>query len=439
MMSGPVRDQYEAYPYPARDPKDERTRLIAGSPSNLAEIDHYVFAGRGDFAKPFRALVAGGGTGDAAIMLAQQLSDWARECGRAAPGEVVYLDLSGAAREIAEARARTRGLTNISFHRGSLLELPGLGLGGFDYIDCCGVLHHLEDPPAGLKALTEALRAAGGMGLMLYAPLGRTGVYPAQAMLRGLGEGGLGEDLPLGERVVLARRLLDALPATNWLRRNPFLGDHKKSDAELVDLLLHARDRAYHVEQVVELVAGAGLRLVSFIEPARYQPASYLKDPVLLKRLAGLDPLARAAFAEKLAGNIKKHILYVVKGANPADTVARAETPDVVPVTRQVPGPELARAILKGPRIKAELDGLSLSFALPRLAAPMLARVDGRASLGEIHARLQALDSGLDWASFKAQFDRLYAVLNGLNHLLLRFPRDGMGQQVPEVKQKKTK
>lgn len=430
-MSEAVRDQYEAYPYPARDPKDERTRLIVGSPSNLAEIDHYVFAGRGDFAKPFRALIAGGGTGDAAIMLAQQLSDWARERGSAGPGEVVYLDLSQAAREIAEARARVRGLTNISFHQGSLLELSELDLGNFNYIDCCGVLHHLEDPPAGLAALAEVLDAAGGMGLMVYAPLGRTGVYPAQVMLRSLGEGGLGggrrgEELPLGERVSLARRLLDALPATNWLKRNPFLGDHKRSDAELVDLLLHARDRAYSVEQVASLVVGAGLRLASFIEPARYQLASYLKDPILLKRLGGLDPLARAAFAEALAGNIKKHILYVVKSTNHADSVARAETPAAVPVARQVPGPELARAILKGPRIVAELDGLSLSFALPRLAVPILTRVDGRASLGEIHASLQGLDSGLDWDSFKAQFDQLYAVLNGLNHLLLRHPnKDG--------------
>ncbi len=433
-MSEPVRDQYEAYPYPARDPKDERTRLIAGSPSTLAEIDHYVFAGRGDFAKPFRALVAGGGTGDAAIMLAQQLSDWARERGRAAPGEVVYLDLSEAARKIAEARARARGLTNISFHQGSLLELPrrsfgslgGLkgpgGPGGFDYIDCCGVLHHLEDPPAGLAALTEVLQAAGGMGLMVYAPLGRTGVYPAQAMLRGLGA-----ELPLGKRVALARRLLDALPATNWLKRNPFLGDHKRDDAELVDLLLHARDRAYSVTEAAELVAGAGLRLVDFIEPVRYEPATYLKDPVLLKRLDGLEPLARAVFAETLAGNIKKHVFYVVKGSNGADTVARAETPEAVPVAREIPGPELARAITKGPRIKAELDGLSLSFALPRLAAPILTRVDGQASLGEIHAELQALDSGLGWDAFKAQFDQLYAVFNGLNHLLLRHPAKGGG------------
>ena len=426
-MSEPVRDQYEAYPYPARDPKDERKRLIAGSPSNLVEIDHYVFAGRGDFAKPFRALVAGGGTGDAAIMLAQQLSDRARERGQSAPGEVVYIDVSQAARDIAEARARERGLTDITFHRGSLLDLPDLGLGKFDYIDCCGVLHHLEDPSAGLAALAEVLEPAGGMGLMVYAPFGRGGVYPAQAMLRGLGEGGLGEKLPLAERVGLARRLLAALPATNWLRRNPFLGDHKQSDAELVDLLLHARDRAYSVEEAAELIAGAGLRLVSFIEPARYEPASYLKDPVLLRRLIGLDPLARAAFAEKLAGNIKKHVFYVVKASNRADSVARAETPAAVPVTRELPGPELARAVTKGGRIAADFDGIPVGFALPRLAAAILTRVDGRASLGDIHAALQALDSALGWDSFKAQFDRLHAALNGLNHLLLRHPGDGDG------------
>ena len=63
-MTDPVRAQYEAYPYPARDPADERKRLIAGSPSHLLEINHYLFAGRRDFTHPFRALFAGGGTGD---------------------------------------------------------------------------------------------------------------------------------------------------------------------------------------------------------------------------------------------------------------------------------------------------------------------------------------------------------------------------------------
>ncbi|HZT18314.1 MAG TPA: methyltransferase, partial [Dongiaceae bacterium] len=106
-MTDPVLAQYEAYPYPDRRPGDEKTRLVEGSPSHLREIDHYVFGGRRDFAQPFRALVAGGGTGDGLVMLAQQLAD-ART-----PAEIVYLDLSAAARRIAEARARTRGLAGI--------------------------------------------------------------------------------------------------------------------------------------------------------------------------------------------------------------------------------------------------------------------------------------------------------------------------------------
>ena len=146
-MNEPVRDQYEAYPYPERDPADEAKRLISGSPSDLHEINHYVFGGRLDTAKPFRALVAGGGTGDGTIMLAQMLA-W-----RDSPAEIVYLDLSEAALEVTRARAAARGLANLRFVRGSLLDLPNLGLGAFDYIDCCGVLHHLPEPAAGLAIL----------------------------------------------------------------------------------------------------------------------------------------------------------------------------------------------------------------------------------------------------------------------------------------------
>ena len=60
-----IRSQYEVHPYPPRDPDDERRRLITGSPRHIHEINHYVFGGKRDFSKPFRALIAGGGTGDA--------------------------------------------------------------------------------------------------------------------------------------------------------------------------------------------------------------------------------------------------------------------------------------------------------------------------------------------------------------------------------------
>ena len=50
-----VRAQYEALPYPPRDPRDEAIRLITGTPSHILEISHYLFAGRLNFSRPFRA------------------------------------------------------------------------------------------------------------------------------------------------------------------------------------------------------------------------------------------------------------------------------------------------------------------------------------------------------------------------------------------------
>src|SRR5262245_18218540 len=202
-MTERVRAQYDAYPYLPRDPRDEAKRLIEGSASHLLEINHDVFAGRRDFRKPFRALIAGGGTGDGTIMLAQHLAD------RGCPDEIVYLDVSSAARAIAEARARQRNLTNIHFVTASLLDLPKLALAPFDYVDCCGVLHHLADPDAGLALLAAALKDEGGIGLMVYGALGRTGVYHLQAILRRFGA-----DEPDTARLDLARRLLRQLPAT---------------------------------------------------------------------------------------------------------------------------------------------------------------------------------------------------------------------------------
>ena len=38
-----LAEQYEAYPYPKRDPRDEAKRLIVGSPSHIREIDYWVF------------------------------------------------------------------------------------------------------------------------------------------------------------------------------------------------------------------------------------------------------------------------------------------------------------------------------------------------------------------------------------------------------------
>jgi SAM-dependent methyltransferase len=409
-MADQVRDQYEAYPYPPRDPRDERTRLIEGSPSHLLEINHYLFAGRRDFSRPFRALIAGGGTGDGTIMLAQHLAT------RGCPAELVYLDLSSAARAIAEARAETRQLRNVRFLTNSLLDLPRLGLGLFDYIDCCGVLHHLPDPAAGLRLLASALADDGGIGLMVYGALGRIGVYHLQEVLRNLSA-----DDANAVRLDLARRLLKQLPPTNWFRRNPSVSDHLNvGDAGLYDLLLHSQDRAYQVPELVDLVRGAGLEITAFIEPWRYRPESYIGDPALRQRFERLEPLARARLAELIAGNHKTHVCYAVKQPQAAQAVAQVDDPLMAPVLRDNDGPALARGLKPGGSMTVGANGVEARFALPRRAGPILARIDGRRTRRMIFEDLAAEEGGrLAWPEFATEFDRLFAIFNDANKMFL--------------------
>ncbi len=399
--------QYEAYPYPERDPRDERKRLIVGSPSHLREVDFWVFGARRPADLPLNALVAGGGTGDGTIMLATHLA----RAGR--PGTVTYLDRSGAALKIARARAEARGLTNIDFRQGSLLDLPRLGLGPFDYIDCCGVLHHLPEPDAGLAALLSVLAPGGGMGLMVYAPHGRTGVYMLQDALRLLAP----ETEPPAARLDVARRVMRHLPDSAWLRANRNFADHiTGGDAGLYDLLLNPRDRAYDVPSLAALLGRAGLAITCLVEPLRYDPASYLPDPKLRALAAAMDPIARAALAEAMAGNISTHVVYCVRAADrpaPPDGLDEA----AVPVAREMPGADLAQAIHPDGTLPFLFDGLRVKVPMPKLGAALLRAIDGTRTVAQIIDTVCA--NGADPAMARRAWREVWEGMSSMNRVLL--------------------
>ncbi len=256
------------------------------------------------------------------------------------------------------------------------------------------------------------------MGLMVYAPHGRTGVYMAQdalALLAPTAE-------RLAARVETARRLVRALPETHWLTRNPGIGDHLAGgDAGLVDLLLHGRDRPYTVAAFRALLATSGLAPTAFIEPLRYDPGTYLSAQRLRERAAALPRAASEALAESLSGTMAVHIAYAVRerdgwaAPDPGDETR-------VPVLRDLDGQALAASIVPGQRIAVNLDGFRAQLPLPPLAPALLARIDGRRRLGEIldavGAQARAERARRDWAG-------LYAALNGANKLLLAAPPGG--------------
>lgn len=402
--------QYESYPYPERSAKDENKRLLIGSPSHLREIDYWVFGARRSTSKPLRALVAGCGTGDGAIMLATHLSRAQR------PAEVICLDRSKAALAIAQARADVRQLTNIRFVEGSLLDLETLDLGLFDYIDCCGVLHHLPDPDASLAALEAMLAPGGGMGLMVYAPYGRTGVYMVQDALGSLAPI---TDTPEA-RLDMARRIMRTLPATAWLRQNGNFGDHLSGgDAGLYDLLLNPRDRSYTITAFVALLNRAGLEPTCLMEPARYNPALFLPDPKLRAKLAELPPLEQAAIAEELTGNMATHVAYVVRrGAAP--TRPDPLDYDSIPIMREIPGVELAKQMRPDNTLPFAFGTLLVPIALPPQIRGILPLIDGERTVGDLARALET--RGVGEEKFRQVWHESFTILESLNRVLLRSP-----------------
>ncbi|WP_136439528.1 class I SAM-dependent methyltransferase [Pacificoceanicola onchidii] len=374
-----TRQQYETYPYPERDPADEAKRLITGSPSHPLEMDHWLWGGARDWSKPLKALVAGGGTGDGLIQLAQVLTS------AGVPYEITYVDLSEASRAIAEARAEARGLSEITFHTGSLLDAPEFG--AFDYIDCCGVLHHLPEPAAGFAALRAALAPGGGLGFMVYAPYGRSGVYPLQEAF-----GAIFEGLDPETRLKRAKEIVKDLPEGHPFATNPNLGDHHASDAGFYDLLLHGQDRAYAVTELLAVLDETDWQLQTFATPALYDLSRITTRP---KEMGDAEAMAAA---EKLRGTIRVQVGYAVpKGEErkPAKGSNRA----LVPHLRGVQAGALAGAVAKGKPIPVTLKECKATLRLPREAAAVIAGIDGRRSLAEIAAgaRLDPLAFGMLW------------------------------------------
>lgn len=438
-----VRSQYEALPYPPCNPEDDRTRLVQSWLEDLPMINHYCFAGRQNFKNGFRALVAGGGTGDATIFLAEQL--------RATNAQVVYLDMSSASIAIAQERARIRGLTNITWVHDSLLNLPTLGLGEFDYINCSGVLHHLADPDAGFNALRSVLKpagsdngnSAGAVGLMVYATTGRTAVYQTQALMRLVNQGSV-QPGDVKKEIANTKDILASLPASNWFVRSQELHhDLKMGDAGIYDLLLHSQDRAYTVGELFDWLGhntgsgplgGHGLHL-SFSDVQRgrapYLPHMVLgsKPPAMAAQLRNLPMRQQYEMAELMIGNIITHSLYATRDA---DCTAPYGDAQYIPFFYHEPlTGELAARVFdtnhgKPFMLHHQHSGVSVMVNPGRYGSHILALIDGERSFAEIFARFRANWQGQaaapDDATLFADFLETYDTLNALERLLLRHP-----------------
>jgi len=214
---------------------------------------------------------------------------------------VLGIDISSTSLKHTEALKQKYDLNNLETRQLPIEQVKDLGR-EFDLIVSTGVLHHLADPDAGLRALRSALQPEGAMYLMLYAPYGRTGVHMLQEYCRKLGVGTSPQEIQ--DLTLTLKELPPHHPLVGMMR-----GTRDSLDARaLVDALLNPRDRTYAVPQVFEFLERNGLAFARWYFQAAYSPqCGAIAATPHADRLAALPEREQYAAMELWRGLITNH------------------------------------------------------------------------------------------------------------------------------------
>jgi SAM-dependent methyltransferase len=292
----PVRDFYTAHPYPPPVANLDRARDEWRNAGRDRAEYHLLWP-----ARPYRVdldiLVAGCGTWQAA-----------KHALCRPRARVVGVDVSPTSIGCTDTLKRKYGLSNLELRQLPIERVDDLKR-RFDVIVCTGVLHHLADPDAGIRALRSVLRPDGAMYLMVYAPYGRTGVYMLQDYCRRLGVGTSVHEV--NDLASVLRSLPQQHPLAGLLKTSR---DVDNPDA-LADALLNPRDRSYSVPQLFDMLDRNGLTFSRWYWQAPYLPqCGAISMTPHARRLASLPERDQHSAMELWRGTITSHSLVVHRG-----------------------------------------------------------------------------------------------------------------------------
>jgi SAM-dependent methyltransferase len=359
-----VSRQYETFPYPPPDVNRRWSDLIEVSdPSMFSPL----LWPEGRPRESLRILIAGCGTVQAA------------RCALRNPScQVLGIDISDAAIAAHERLKCEHNLANLELRKLDLRAVGDLGR-SFDLISSIGVLHHLTQPEEGLRSLSTVLDPHGAMIIMLYGSAARAGVYLLQDALRRME---LGIDQ---ESIELARSMIRNLPEYhyfNWYSSN---APDLKSDAGLVDTLLHAQDRAYSVPQVLQFVENCGLQFQSWEDNYFYFPdASIRSGSPLWDRLKVISEREQWAVIENLMLTIGRHTFVACRPERRYREISFSDTGYFSYVPKMVPGIAVVeRGSLEPPRPASCRRG-KLEFSMSYAEAMLFSSCDGKRTIAQI-------------------------------------------------------
>ena len=397
--------------------------MIQTVEDRLELINHYCFSGKHSFDYGFRCLVAGAGTGDAVIHLAEQLKHTSNE--------IVYLDISTASMVLAQERAKIRNLNNITWINDSILNLPLLGIGKFDYINCSGVLHHLDDRVEGLRALNSVLNEDGIMAIMVYGRHARMPVYQIQELMHRVNA----NIYDVGQKLDNTKRLLACLPDSNLYKHLDAILNVGRSkiriygDAEIYDLFLHSQDNPFSIPEIYDWLDSTGLTLLCFVSPPgvkyRLRPESFIQDAVILSVIGQLPEREQSAIAELAWGDMITHTFYVSRKYR---HVASPNDLDNVPFLfiGQFDMSGLAKHIASNTGLPVQIKHplKTLQITPGKYLPYILKYLDGTRSIREIFDLVRREDllkgSTPDDSELMDEFQHFYHAFNGIDAMLLR-------------------
>jgi len=176
-VSSKVREQYEESPYPRWINMGLSLKPVEFS-NETRKLKLKLFDDSINDIEAPNILIAGCGTGQQSIAPASKFKN----------AKVLAVDLSLSSLAYAKRKTEELGIQNIDYMQADILDLGKLDR-RFNIIKCAGVLHHMDDPMAGWRSLTDCLELGGLMKIALYSELARKHIVRMREEISQLGIG----------------------------------------------------------------------------------------------------------------------------------------------------------------------------------------------------------------------------------------------------------
>jgi SAM-dependent methyltransferase len=191
-------------------------------------------------------LLAGCGTGMHPIGVTQKFIG----------AHTLAIDLSLSSLSYAKRKTREMGLTSIEYVQADIMKLEALER-RFDFVESCGVLHHLADPWAGWRTLLSLLRPGGFMKLGFYSELARREIVRTRAFIAEQGYGSNPEEIRRCRQDMMDKRGAGNFAAI--FRMTDFF-----SISECRDLLFHVQEHRVTIPEIETFLRESKLAFLGF-------------------------------------------------------------------------------------------------------------------------------------------------------------------------------